>query len=224
LSSQSSSPEPELKELSQALAREQNPILFEADSVKTPKDHESECEVVSFRLFRATNSKDTGTREIRVRSPSLTEELSGLLRPERPKTFYFADDPSHEDLKRLKESAVNGPEVLARSKWPWPGCALPWRVTSIDSSGDQHSKLTGGAVTNESDEEHSKRRVRPGKKHRIAKRVKLAAVKATEMETERLAVQKEEEEREKRTRRNREKKVKKRAREKAKKASGIIDT
>jgi hypothetical protein len=110
-------------------------------------------------------------------------------------------------------------------KVPWPGCALPWKVTTLTAAGMKKEILVGHCpVTLAIVEEKEHKKKRKGKKSRIALRKKMQAAREKEAAKAKLAVkkaqlaaEKEEAEKEKRTRRNREKKVKKKAREKAKK-------
>jgi predicted ribosome quality control (RQC) complex YloA/Tae2 family protein len=138
----------------------------------------------------------------------------------RPPSYYFADELDEKKEAMLQAVAIDGDTVKELAKLPWPGCALPWKVTKISPAGLQKAVLVGHptevvAVT----EEASKRR-RKGKKTRIALRKKIEAAKAKQEEREKLAKAKEESEQAKRTRRNREKKLKKKAKEKAKKLAG----
>ena len=108
--------------------------------------------------------------------------------------------------------AVSGETILAWSKIPWPGCALPWKVHKITIKSEK--KVAKPLEVCQLTTSEKSRRKRAGKKKRIALRKKAQrdAEKAEE------ALKKEQEEREKKTRRNREKKIKKKMREKAKKA------
>lgn len=142
----------------------------------------------------------------------------------RPPSYYFAKRLDEKKEAELQAVAMDGETVKELAKLPWPGCALPWKVTKISPAGLQKTVLVGHpteviAVT----EEASKRR-RKGKKTRIALRKKLQAAKAKQEEREQLAKTKEESEQAKRTRRNREKKLKKKAKEKAKKLAAGGDT
>jgi predicted ribosome quality control (RQC) complex YloA/Tae2 family protein len=142
----------------------------------------------------------------------------------RPPSYYFAQGLDAKKKAELQAVAIDGETVKELAKLPWPGCALPWKVTRISPAGLQKAVLVGHpteiiAVT----EEASKRR-RKGKKTRIALRKKLQAAKAKQEEREQLAKTKEENEQAKRTRRNREKKLKKKAKEKAKKLAAGGDT
>ena len=135
----------------------------------------------------------------------------------RPRSYYFADELSSEREAELRSIAVDGTAVKEMAKIPWPGCALPWKVTTISPAGLQKIVLVGHPPSLVTVTEHPPKKRRKGKKARIAIRKKLQAVKAKQEEREKLAKEKTESEKEKRTRRNREKKVKKKAREKAKK-------
>lgn len=218
-------PDPELEQLSLTFAKQQYQNFVEAPLPSAPENNDTRVnddELVSFRLFKPTVTNGTIAPKVRVRSPSVGEQQPGFVRPNRPESFYFAINDSENELERIKESAVGGQEVLLRSNQPWPGCAMPWRVTMIGLSGKQLGIL-GNHHDVAEDNARSDRRRRLGKKHRIALRAKLAAAQAAHSLARKQAAEKGEAEREKKTRRNREKKVKKKERDKAKKATGITE-
>lgn len=173
---------------------------------------------VELRLFAATSNAAPKTDRIRLSSPGADTGEPGFLL-KKPRSYYFADEPTSEEEGALQAAAIEGRTVLELSKVPWPGCALPWKVQTISATGMKKEVLTGHPPAMVTVEEHQHKRQRKGKKTRIAIRKKREATKEKHDEKARAAQEKEEAEREKRTRRNREKKVKKKAREKAKKAS-----
>ena len=96
-----------------------------------------------------------------------------------------------------------------------PGCLLPWRVSTIESTG---------IARNTSDQPGSRpdnaRRTRKSKKRRIVLRKRIATNRERQEQRITADANRDTLEKEKRTKRNREKKVKKKLKEKAKKAEG----
>jgi hypothetical protein len=180
-------------------------------------EDDRKSEEVEFRLFanpsKANESKFT---KIRVQSPSADDEPAGLVNPDRPKVYYFRDSLSPEASDRLKLAAVSGEDIIARSRTIWPGCALPWRVKTILSTG-KPVFITSSDTVDQTELPRKKRR--KGKKMRIAIRKKSAAERERLENEQKSAAHKELEERVKRAKRNRDKKLKKRERDKAKKAA-----
>jgi hypothetical protein len=177
--------------------------------------HSDEDET-ELRLFAAPLNAAPQTHKIRLSSPDAHLGEPGLLR-KKPRSYYFADDPTGEEEVAFQAAAIDGRSVLELSQLPWPGCALPWKVRRLSAAGMKKEVLIGHPPFLATVEEKEPRRTRKGKKSRIAIRKKLQASKEQEGEKVRLAREKEEAEQEKRTRRNREKKVKRKAREQAKK-------
>ena len=138
----------------------------------------------------------------------------------KPRSYYFADDPTEEDRLRLQAAAVDGETISDLSKLPWPGCALPWKVKKLSPAGMKREVLVHHPSKLVTVEETVHKRARKGKKTRIALRKKMQANKDKHEEQARRAKEKDEAEREKRTRRNREKKLKKKAKSQAKKLEG----
>ncbi|TID19891.1 Efflux pump [Venturia nashicola] len=172
-----------------------------------------QSEELEFRLFaRPSTSTEKTTTRIRIESPSRDNRPAGLVHPERPREHYFRDGLSPEAERRLKITAVSGEDVLAQSHTKWPGCSLPWRVTTILARGRpiQHHSVQSDTV---------KRKTRKGKKTRIAIRKKAVEARERKATAEVGAAEKELAERMKRAKRNRDKKLKKRERDKAKKTA-----
>jgi hypothetical protein len=142
----------------------------------------------------------------------------------KPRTYYFADDPTSEEELMLEAAAIDGKTILELSNQPWPGCALPWKVQNISAAGLSKDVLVGHPPMLVTVNESAHKRARKGKKTRIALRKKAQAIKNKREEQAKLANEKEEAEREKRTRRNREKKLKKKAKSQAKKLEGADGT
>lgn len=139
----------------------------------------------------------------------------------KPRSYYFADEPTSQDQLRLQAAAVDGETISELSKLPWPGCALPWKVKKLSPAGMKREVLIGHPPQLVTVDETIHKRTRKGKKTRIALRKKMQANKDKCEEQARLAKEKEEADREKRTRRNREKKLKKKAKSQAKKLEGV---
>ena len=179
---------------------------------------QSDEDEVELQLFAAPANTAPATLKVRLDSPGLDKgDGSGFL-VKKPKSYYFADEPTSDEELALQASAVDGRTVLELSKQPWPACAMPWKVQTITKDGHKKAVLVGHPPALATVEEKDHKRTRKGKKARIALRKKKQANQNKTAERARLAAEKEEAEREKRTRRNREKKVKKKAKAQAKKA------
>lgn len=184
------------------------------DAVQSDEDE------AELRLFAAPANAAPTTSKVRLSSPGLDKgDGSGFL-VKKPKSYYFADEPTSDEELALRASAIDGSTVLELSRQPWPACAMPWKVRTITANGMKKAVLVGHPPMLATVEENDPKRTRKGKKARIALRKKKAANKSKQEEKAKLAAEKEEAEREKRTRRNREKKVKKKAKAQAKKAEG----
>ncbi|KAF1844720.1 uncharacterized protein K460DRAFT_97459 [Cucurbitaria berberidis CBS 394.84] len=219
-SSPRSSPDPALEDLLRSQIR--NEYAFTTAEIDTTEAaeaaHSDGEEEVELRLFAATPNAPLQTTKIRLSSPGIGTGEPGFV-VKKPRSYYFADEPSSEEEAALQAAAIDGKTVLELSRDPWPGCALPWKVRTISAAGMKKEVLIGHPPTLVTVEEEEHKRKRKGKKTRIALRKKRQATKEKQDERARLAQEKDEAEREKRTRRNREKKVKKKAKAKAKKAS-----
>jgi hypothetical protein len=213
-----SSPDPALEEL---LRRD---LTFTTIAEETEIDHvaNSDDDETELRLFATPANAPPRTHKIRLSSPGAHGGEPGFL-VKKPRSYYFAEDLSSDELAKLRTAAIDAETVIQLSKEPWPGCALPWKVTKISAAGLKKEILIGHPPTLVTVEEPLRKRKRKGKKTRITIRKKLQASKSKREEQARLEKEKEEAEREKRTRRNREKKVKKKAREMAKKTEGAAD-
>jgi hypothetical protein len=178
-------------------------------------DDHSETEL---RLFAGPSATATTTQKIRVASPDISDAEPSFIVPP-PRSYFFAGSPDSQKDTEFEAAAVDGETVMAWSKEPWPGCALPWKVRTILPHGMKKAVLIGHPPRIiERTEPTNKKRTRASKKKRIALRKKAQAMDSKAEEEKRKALEKEQAGREKRTRRNREKKVKKKAKEKAEKA------
>lgn len=225
-SSPRSSPDPAVEDLLRSRIRDEYAFTTaDFDPVETAGSGNSgdDEEEVELRLFAGPSNAAPATHKIRLSSPGAGTGEPGFI-VKKPRSYYFADEPTSEEEGALQAAAIDGKTVLELSREPWPGCALPWKVRYISAAGVRKEVLTGHPPALVTLEENEHKRKRKGKKTRIAIRKKRLATKEKLDGKAKLAQEKEEAEREKRTRRNREKKVKKKAREKAKKASdGAMD-
>jgi hypothetical protein len=184
------------------------------DAVQSDEDE------AELRLFAAPANAAPATLKVRLSSPGLDKgDGSGFL-VKKPRSYYFADEPTSDEELALQASAVDGRTVLDISRQPWPACAMPWKVTTITKDGIKKAVLVGHPPMLATVDEAQHKRTRKGKKARIALRKKKQANQSKQEERARLAAEKEAAEREKRTRRNREKKVKKKAKAQAMKTDG----
>ncbi|KAK0728127.1 hypothetical protein B0T26DRAFT_672712 [Lasiosphaeria miniovina] len=179
-------------------------------------EHQDEDEF-EFRLFSTSGAApkvvledDSGARNGR---PAIAQ---------RPVSFYIRGELTPEEHERLRFSAVSGKDVLAGAQQRAWGLEVPWRVTKITIGTAQKRPKTGSQPSGLSElaGEHSKKKTRPGKKMRIAARIKERAQKEAAAALEKKKMTKEEHLKEKKKRLNREKKLKRRQKEKEKKQAG----
>ncbi|VUC21524.1 unnamed protein product [Clonostachys rosea] len=163
---------------------------------------------LEFCLFGGAGAVPT---KVVLEDDSQSDGEGGLV-PTRPYSFYFPGRPSRELQKEYDFSAVSGQDVLERSRLRFWGMEYPWRVTHITTT------RKGGPIAHAGEEKADlKKKRRPGKKQRIALRVK-AKQRAAEVEAaSKQAAEKEEQVKDKKKRMNRLKKLRKRAKEKEKK-------
>ncbi|KAB5563365.1 hypothetical protein GE09DRAFT_1219923 [Coniochaeta sp. 2T2.1] len=211
--------------------------MFSLDIAPTvPGDHESDEELpdapeegqdedepsFEFRLFSTTTGS---AQKIMVEDP---DEGDGAVLSLRPQSFYLKEDFTREELERFREVAVEYDDIVHGAQQRAWGLEVPWRVTKITLTTGKMTtstlhKGTGSEVTSED----PGKRKRPGKKRRIALRIKEKERKqkeeerkAREEEAAKQRLTKEEHLREKKKRLNREKKLKRRQKEKDKKLAG----
>lgn len=178
---------------------------------------------LDFQLFAPITSKTESVpavAKIRLDTPEASITESGFINPRREDAYYFKGAATNAEMQSYEAAARSGQEILLGAQSRWPGMAYPWKLLNVSSTRKQRLLLTpSDSVYSKLQARHpTSKHKRPGKKARIAKRVKAAAIKAKQDEAQEAAIQKQAAEQEKRTRRNREKKVKKKNREKAKKA------
>lgn len=201
--------------------------VIETFAVRAPADDPiaAEEDEFDFRLFdnsvRAADQASHGpVQKITIRSPSPIRQEAGSITSARPLSHYVTTAPSSAERQKIDFSAMTGEQVLAQSQSLRPGSAYPWKVLHLSTANEAKSiRGTKSLFERLVDSDAPDKRKRPGKKHRIKVRVKLAKQQAAQTARKLNAETREAEEREKRTRRNREKKVKAKAREKAKKSA-----
>ncbi|KAF2633428.1 hypothetical protein BU25DRAFT_486533 [Macroventuria anomochaeta] len=216
-----STPDRDIEELlRQRISTEFAFTTTEQDAGHVEDAVQSDEDEAELRLFAAPANAAPATLKVRLSSPGLDKgDGSGFL-VKKPKSYYFADEPTMDEELALQAAAIDGSTVLELSRQPWPACAMLWKVHTITKDGMKRAVLVGHPRLLATVEEKDHKRTRKGKKARIALRKKKQANKDKQEERAKLAAEKEEAEREKRTRRNREKKVKKKAKAQAKKAEG----
>ncbi|EFY97270.1 DUF2011 domain protein [Metarhizium robertsii] len=147
----------------------------------------------------------------------------GALVHRRPPSYYLVRNVSDSKRREYLAAAVTGEEVVERSHWPAWGMELPWKVTRVTivrrAKAEDNEKMEG-VVTGQ---ENAKTRKRPGKKRRIATRMKIKAKREKADTAAKKALDKEEYLKEKKKRLNRLKKIRKRAKKKAGKPDGEED-
>ncbi|KAI9669849.1 MAG: hypothetical protein M1817_004590 [Caeruleum heppii] len=198
------------------------------DTLSKPTE-ESELEAFDFRLFskplRHSRSHDQEpstwqpTSKIRIQSPQILENAPSFVEHQRPKGFYFTTGPSWAQKQEIAAAALTGEQIMALSGRKCPGLQLPWRSGVIKVAPSvSHSCAIPNAVSHRA---RATGRKRPGKKRRIATRVKVKTKLEQQQQALEEAAKRGAAEREKRTRRNREKKVKRKERDAEKKR--IVD-
>lgn len=209
-------------------APEPAPAPAEQGPAEVEDAHEEEFE---FRLFSAPAGSTSAPAKV-VLSASDDEDGprgdGGFVQPVRPESYYLAGEATPEQQERYSWAAVTAEDLAAGAiKRAW-GLERPWRVVRISLSSKKPSSrtvgLVAGTATASEDADDGPKRKRPGKKRRIAVRIKARAEKekreaekAKREAEEKHRISKEEHLLEKKKRLNREKKLKRRAKEKEKK-------
>lgn len=185
-----------------------------------------EEEEFEFRLFSTSSGTDAPAKVVLAASDDGDADGGGggFVAPARPVGYYLAGEPTPEQLRAYRLSAVAGEDVvLGARKRAW-GLERPWRVVKItlpgrsaraaSVKGKDKDGETGGQG------EKAEKRKRPGKKRRIAMRIKIKAEKEKREAEQKHKLTKEEHLSEKKKRLNRERKLKRRAKEREKKLAG----
>ncbi|KAF1944427.1 hypothetical protein EJ02DRAFT_100530 [Clathrospora elynae] len=222
-SSPRSSPDPAFEALIRSKAYTEFAFTTTEDYVTSQVEDavHSDEEETELRLFAAPANAAPQTHRIRLSSPGAGSREPGFL-IKKPRSYYFADEPTSEEETAFHAAAIDGRTVVELSKEPWPGCALPWKVRKLSPAGMRKEVLVGYPRTLVTLEEKTHKRTRKGKKTRIALRNKLQASKEKQSENARLAQEREKAVRERKTQKNRDKKVRQKAKQLAKK-EGVVE-
>lgn len=195
------------------------------------EQHEDKAEEeFEFRLFSTSSKAAAPVKVVLAASDDEDADLGegAFTVPERPSSYYFAGEPTPEQLQMFRQSAMAGDDiVLGARKRAW-GLERPWRIIriggpakSVKQPAVQGSVVRATTATSivTAEGDHQKRK-RPGKKRRIATRIKAKAEKEKREAAEKQKMTKEEHLKEKKKRLNREKKLKRRAKEREQKLAG----
>lgn len=182
--------------------------------------HDEEFE---FRLFSTSATTAAPAKVVLDASDDEDADLGrgGFTVATRPVEYYVAGEPTAEQLERYRYSAVTGEDILLGARRRAWGLERPWRVVRIalpvKGAKSSKTKTTPAAARPGDEVDLAEKRKRPGKKRRIAMRVKAKAEKERREAEEKHKQSKEEHLLEKKKRLNREKKLKRRAKEREKK-------
>ncbi|ROT43190.1 hypothetical protein SODALDRAFT_33158 [Sodiomyces alkalinus F11] len=193
----------------------------ESSAAQEGHDAEDAEEAFEFRLF--------GTAQPPVKIVIPTDEMEGgpggeggMLR-RRPVSYYLAHAPTPAQQAEFATAAVSGEDVLRRAQQRWWGMEMPWKVTHITAQTKtkggrtvsvSFSPATANGASQGTEKERKKPNRRPGKKKRIAMRVKAREAQRRAEEEQKSKLTKEEAMREKKKKLNRQKNQKRRAKAK----------
>lgn len=204
-------------------------------------DHKQD-EEFEFRLF-STSSKTAVPAKV-VLAASDDEDAphgeGGFTVPVRPTSYYVAARPTPEQLEMYRWAATSGQDILLGARKRAWGLERPWRLVRLkvprkslagldlppadaDAATAATPQATLGHANEDDEQQTAVKRKRPGKKRRIASRIKAKAEKEKREAEEKNKMSKEEHLKEKKKRLNREKKLKRRAKEKEKKLATQAD-
>ncbi|PYH93022.1 hypothetical protein BO71DRAFT_400022, partial [Aspergillus ellipticus CBS 707.79] len=215
-------------------------------TAEVPDDEEQEFE---FRLFSApaatatksqTNAESTSAtaQKLRIRVRSPTPGAAGLedgrfVNPFRGWGHYFSapelmaggkgdeleEERLREKRRQFEDIAVSGVQMLGFAQVPWPGCYLPWKVTTLK---EKKPKGPADGVTTcvvDPPERLPLSHKKPGKKRRVLLRKRVTAAQEAKKKAEEAKVL----DAEKRNRKNRERKIKRRQKARELKAAAAAD-
>lgn len=194
---------------------------------KHKDEDDKQEEEFEFRLF-STSSKTATPAKVILAASDDEDAPQGEGRfavAARPTSYYVASNPTPEQLERYHLAAVAGEDIiLGARKRAW-GLERPWRVIRLTVSKKSLAVLqvTTGRSGEGDEEQKAAKKKRPGKKRRIASRIKAKAEKEKREAEEKHKMSKEEHLKEKKKRLNREKKLKRRAKEREKKLATTGD-
>lgn len=215
-----------------APAPEQGPDAADAHEHEGAEDQEgNHDEEFEFRLFSGPAGASAPAKVVLDASDDEDARKGdgAFVTPARPQSYYLAEEASPEQRQRYSYAAVTAEDIAAGARKRAWGLERPWRVLKISLSSRKPpsstaSSVSGATTTSEGDAVDAPKRKRPGKKRRIAVRIKARAEKerreaekARREAEEKQRISKEEHLLEKKKRLNREKKLKRRAKEKEKK-------
>lgn len=223
-------PAPATGQMSEALPQDVGAAAAAADQGDKPEEEEEEFE---FRLFSTSSKTAAPVKVVLTASDDEDADLGdgAFTIPERPSSYYFAGEPTSEQLQMYRQSALAGEDILLGARKRAWGLERPWRIIRIGGGPAKSVRAASLSVKGSSavlkatvvlpneDDEKLKRK-RPGKKRRIAMRIKTKAEKEKREATEKQKMTKEEHLKEKKKRLNREKKLKRRAKEREQKLAG----
>lgn len=227
-------PVPASGQASEALPQDIGGAGAAAAADQEDKPEEEEEEEFEFRLFSTSSKTAAPVKVILTASDDEDADLGdgAFTVPERPSSYYFAGEPTPDQLQMYRQSALAGEEILLGARKRAWGLERPWRIIRIGGGpaksvrAPPHSaKGSSGAIAKvtaiapNEDGEKLKRK-RPGKKRRIGSRIKTKAEKEKREAAEKQKMTKEEHLKEKKKRLNREKKLKRRAKEREMKVTG----
>lgn len=215
-----------------AASAAEQPQQLAHDAGADQDEDKLEEEEFEFRLF-STSSKTAAPAKVVLTASDDEDAAPGdgvFTVPERPLSYYVAGEPTPEQLHMFRQSALAGDDiVLGARKRAW-GLERPWRIMRIGGlakpvQGSSSAKGSTGkvylmATLPMSNEDEKEKRKRPGKKRRIATRIKAKAEKEKREAADKQKMTKEEHLQEKKKRLNREKKLKRRAKEREQKLAG----
>ena len=185
------------------------------DAIETRKSNKEDEDLGEFE-FRLFSSATAAPKVILENDNEMQGE--GQFVAKRHASYFLATDVPPELRKQYELAAVNGDEVLDRSRWRRWGLELPWKVSAVITTKRKAKPGVEGMEPAMIDEApDAVRRKRPGKKTRIAWRTKERAKKAQEETAMKKQMDKEEHLKDKKKRLNRLKKLRKRAKDKGKK-------
>lgn len=203
--------------------RRQQQAQEEGDDDDDDEKKEGE-EEFEFRLF-STSSKSAAPAKVILAASDDEDAPQGegaFIVPARPASYYVAGAPTPEQLERYRWAAVAGEDIiLGARKRAW-GLERPWRVIRLTVPPKSLAGLLPAQALplvhpSDGGEPAVAKRKRPGKKRRIATRIKAKAEKEKREAEDKNKMTKEEHLKEKKKRLNRERKLKRRAKEKEKK-------
>lgn len=181
------------------------------------EEREPEGGAFDFRLFRTPGP----AARVVLPSDEATGEGEGGIVARRRSSYYLVAELDELQRQQYASAAVSGDEVVARSRSPWWGLRLPWKLIQATATNratrekmprgeaDPHSRVPDGTLS---------RRRRPGKKRRVASRRRARASREEEATRARQKAEKELHLKDKRKRLNRSKKLRRRAKDKEAKA------